>query len=57
MDGAVWRDPERIGEWIGELSRDDPVITFCVYGFQIGCQAAMALREKGFDAKYMAGGH
>ena len=21
MEGAVWRDPERIGEWIGELSK------------------------------------
>ena len=57
MDGAVWRDPERMEDWIGELSKDDPVVTFCVYGFHIGCQTATALREKGFDAKYMAGGH
>ena len=57
MDGAVWRDPERIDDWIGELSKDEPVITFCVYGFHIGCQTATALRDKGFDAKYMAGGH
>jgi superoxide dismutase, Fe-Mn family len=57
MDGAVWRDPERIDDWIGELSKDDPVVTFCVYGFHIGCQTAIALRDKGFDARYMAGGH
>ena len=57
MDGAVWRDPERMDDWIGELSKDDPVVTFCVYGFYIGCQTAMALRDKGFDAKYMSGGH
>ena len=57
MDGAVWRDPERIEDWIGELSKDDPVVTFCVYGFHIGCQTAVALREQGFDARYMAGGH
>lgn len=57
MDGAVWRDPERIDDWIGELSKDDPVVTFCVYGFHIGCQTAIVLRDKGFDAKYMAGGH
>jgi Fe-Mn family superoxide dismutase len=57
MDGAVWRDPERIDDWIGELSKDDPIVTFCVYGFHIGCQTAVALRDKGFDAKYMAGGH
>jgi Fe-Mn family superoxide dismutase len=57
MDGAVWRDPERMEEWIGELSKDDPIVTFCVYGFHIGCQTAAALRERGFDARYMSGGH
>ena len=57
VDGAVWRDPERLEDWIGELSRDEPVVTFCVYGFHIGCQTAAALRQAGFDARYMAGGH
>jgi Fe-Mn family superoxide dismutase len=57
MEAAVWRDPERVQEWIGELSKDAPVVTFCVYGFHIGCETAAALREAGFDAKYMAGGH
>lgn len=57
MAGAVWRDPERIDDWIGELSKEKPVVTYCVYGFHIGCQTAIALREAGFDARYMAGGH
>jgi Fe-Mn family superoxide dismutase len=57
MDGAVWRDPERLDEWIGELSKDAPVVTFCVYGFHIGCETAAILRKAGFDARYMAGGH
>jgi superoxide dismutase, Fe-Mn family len=57
VEGAVWRDPERIDEWIGELSKTDPVVTFCVYGFHVGCKTAIALREAGFDAKYMTGGH
>ena len=57
MAGAVWRDPERLGEWIGELSPETPVVTFCVYGFHIGCQTAITLRDKGFDARYMVGGH
>ncbi len=46
MDGAVWRDPERI-----------PVVVFCAYGFHVGCKTAIALREAGFDAKCMKGGH
>jgi len=57
MDGAVWRDPERVEEWIGTLSKGEPVVTFCVYGFHIGCETAAALRNAGFDARYMAGGH
>ncbi len=57
VEGAVWRDPERIEEWIGTLSKDEPVVTFCVYGFHIGCQSAAILRKAGFDARYMTGGH
>ena len=57
MDGAVWRDPERLDEWIGELSKTEPVVTYCVYGFHIGCETAITLRKAGFDARYMAGGH
>jgi superoxide dismutase, Fe-Mn family len=56
-EGAVWRDPERIEEWMGTLSKETPVVTFCVYGFHIGCQSAATLRKAGFDARYMAGGH
>src|SRR5499426_2312523 len=52
-----WRDPERVQEWASELSKSDPVIVFCVYGFHVGCRTAAALREAGFDAKYMKGGH
>jgi superoxide dismutase, Fe-Mn family len=57
IDGATWRDPERVQEWAGELSKTDPVVVFCVYGFHIGCQTAGTLREAGLDAKYMKGGH
>jgi Fe-Mn family superoxide dismutase len=57
MEGATWRDPERVDDWIGELSKNAPVVTFCVYGFHIGCETAATLRKAGFDAHYMAGGH
>ncbi len=57
MEGAVWRDPEQVDSWIGELSKEKPVVTYCVYGFHIGCQTAIALKKAGFDARYMAGGH
>ncbi|HEX7270925.1 MAG TPA: Fe-Mn family superoxide dismutase [Casimicrobiaceae bacterium] len=56
-DGATWRDPERVEEWIGELSKSAPVIVYCAYGFHVGCGTTVKLREAGFDAKYMKPGH
>jgi Fe-Mn family superoxide dismutase len=56
-DGIQWRDPEQLKEWIGELSKSEPVVVYCAYGFHVGCKTAIALREAGFDARYMKGGH
>jgi Fe-Mn family superoxide dismutase len=55
--GVTWRDPERVGEWMGELSKETPVVVYCAYGFHVGCRTAIALREAGFDARYMKVGH
>jgi Fe-Mn family superoxide dismutase len=57
MSGATWRDPDRIEDWVGEISQEKPVVVFCAYGFHVGCRTAQALRSRGFDASYMAGGH
>ena len=55
--GATWRDPERLQDWIGELSKSEPVIVYCAYGFHVGCRTTIKLREAGFDARYVTGGH
>ncbi len=55
--GVTWRDPERVGEWVSELSKETPVVVYCAYGFHVGCRTAIALREAGFDARYMKVGH
>jgi Fe-Mn family superoxide dismutase len=56
MEGAIWRDPERVEEWVGKLSPDRPVAVYCAYGFHVGCSVTAALRERGFDARYIRGG-
>ena len=56
-DGAKWRDPEQLQDWIGELSKSEPVVVYCAYGFHVGCKTTIKLREAGFDAKYMNSGH
>ncbi len=49
--------PESVGEWMGELSKEKPVVVYCAYGFHVGCRTAIALRDAGFDARYMTVGH
>ncbi len=56
-EGTTWRDPEQVDEWIKDLSRAEPVVVYCAYGFHIGCKTAIKLREAGFDARYMNSGH
>jgi Fe-Mn family superoxide dismutase len=56
MEGAIWRDPDRVEDWIGELATDQPVAVYCAYGFHVGCNITRALRERGFDAQYVRGG-
>ena len=57
MAGSLWRDPERMEDWVGELSKTEPVVVFCVYGFHVGCRTADALQKAGFNASYMKGGN
>jgi Fe-Mn family superoxide dismutase len=57
VEGAEWRDPDGVHDWMGELSKSDPVVVYCAYGFHVGCRTAATLREAGFDARYMKGGH
>jgi Fe-Mn family superoxide dismutase len=56
MAGAIWRDPERIDEWCSNLSSDAPVAVYCAYGFHVGRGVTAALRQRGFDARYVEGG-
>jgi superoxide dismutase, Fe-Mn family len=56
MEGAIWRDPDRVEEWVGELATDRPVAVYCAYGFHVGCNVTRALRERGLDARYVRGG-
>jgi len=46
MAGATWRDPDRVDEWIGELSPEQPVAVYCAYGFHVGCNVTRALRPR-----------
>ena len=56
MAGATWRDPDRVEEWIAELTPDKPVAVYCAYGFDVGRNVTKTLIERGFDARFVRGG-
>src|SRR5262249_56973588 len=45
MAGATWRDPDRVEEWIAELTPDKPVAVYCAYGFDVGRNVTKTLIE------------
>jgi Fe-Mn family superoxide dismutase len=56
-EGATWKDPDEVEKWAPQLNKDEPVVVYCAYGFHVGCRMAVALREAGYDAAFMKGGH
>lgn len=56
MAGATWRDPDHVEEWITELTPGKPVAVYCSYGFDVGCNVAKTLIERGVDARFVRGG-
>lgn len=56
MAGATWRDPDRVEEWIAELTPNKPVGVYCAYGFDVGCNVTKTLIERGLDARFIRGG-
>src|SRR5260221_12028973 len=54
--GALWRDPERVNEWAGELPRASRVVACCVRGHEVSQGVAKALAEHGIAAQVLEGG-
>ncbi len=55
IEGAVWRDPERVEEWAREYAGAE-VMVYCVYGHEVGQSTAARLRDAGVGARFLAGG-
>jgi len=54
--GALWRDPERVTEWAGELPRASRVVAYCVHGHEVSRGVAKVLVEHGIAAQVLEGG-
>ncbi|HVF63331.1 MAG TPA: chromate resistance protein ChrB domain-containing protein [Casimicrobiaceae bacterium] len=53
---ALRREPETVASWAAELEPWRPVVVYCVHGHEVSQNAATALRERGFDARFLDGG-
>lgn len=55
IEGAVWRDPERVEDWAKEYAGRE-VVVYCVYGHEVGQSTAARLHDLGVGARYLVGG-
>ena len=53
---AIRRLPEAVEAWDAEIEPWRPVVVHCVRGHEVSQDVAVALRARGFDARYLAGG-
>src|SRR2546429_9252170 len=54
--GALWRDPERVADWAGEVPRASHVVAYCVHGHEGSQVVAKALAWRGLSAQYLQDG-
>lgn len=53
---ASWRDPHAIDTWAEELSKNTPVVVYCVKGKWVSRSATTKLRAMGFEVTQLTGG-
>ena len=56
IPGALRRLPEAVDTWAAAIEPWRPVVVYCVRGHEVGQGACAALRARGLDARYVAGG-
>ncbi len=56
IPGAVRHAPENLADWAHALEPWRPVVTYCAHGHDVARNAAAALRERGFAARFVEGG-
>lgn len=56
IQGAEWRQPEIVQDWVASVPRGVPVAVYCVYGHNVSHDTVTALRAAGVDAQALRGG-
>jgi rhodanese-related sulfurtransferase len=56
IDGAFWKDPTQIDEWIGAVPRLHDVVIYCVRGGGVSNSVVDRLQAEGVKARFIEGG-
>lgn len=56
IKGAMWRDPEKIGDWVKQLPSGKRTVVFCVKGGSVSRAVTNRLRDEGLDTVFLDGG-
>ncbi len=56
IGGSVWRDPEKIDEWVKQLPVGNRTVVYCVKGGSVSQSVAERLHREGIDAFFLEGG-
>lgn len=56
LPGALCWQSDRVAQSMASLSKDQPIVAYCMYGFQVSANAAHELRLQGYQARMLAGG-
>lgn len=56
IPGSHLRPPQDIDVWIEDLPKDKPMVSYCVYGYQVSGNAVAEMQRRGLDAKRLKGG-
>jgi uncharacterized protein len=54
--GAMWRDPEKIGDWVKQLPSGKRTVVYCVKGGSVSQAVTDRLRDEGLDTVFLDGG-
>jgi Fe-Mn family superoxide dismutase len=56
LPGAAMHAPGALPRWMEKLPKDRPIAVYCIAGFQVSGKAVEELRQRGYNARSLAGG-
>jgi uncharacterized protein len=56
IKGALWRDPDKIGDWVKQLPAGKRTVVYCVKGGSVSQSVTDRLRDEGLETVFLDGG-